>query len=104
MFSVAAVLIACLGLLGLAVFAVEQRKKEIAVRKVLGSSSFRIVTMLTADFLKWVLLANLIAWPAAHFGMGKWLQGFAHRVPLQIWPFFASGLIALVIAMFAISV
>ncbi|MBN1272443.1 MAG: ABC transporter permease [Candidatus Aminicenantes bacterium] len=98
-----AVLIACLGLFGLALFAAEQRTKEIGIRKVLGSSTAGIVALLSKDFLLWVGIANLIAWPAAWWLMHLWLQNFAYRIPLTIWPFLLSAAAALVIAWLTVS-
>jgi putative ABC transport system permease protein len=84
-FSALAIFIACLGLVGLAAFVAEQRTKEIGLRKVLGASVPGIVTLLSNDFAKWVLLANLVAWPVAYFAMNKWLKNFAYRVEMS-WP------------------
>ena len=102
-FSVVAVLIGCLGLFGLASFMAEQRTKEIGVRKVLGASVAGIVVLLTREFTKWVLLANLVAWPIAWYAMSRWLEGFAFRVELG-WEIFAlAGVGALVIAWLTVS-
>jgi putative ABC transport system permease protein len=97
-FSVLAILIACLGLFGLATFNAERRTKEIGVRKVMGGSVLSIVWLLTNDFSKLVLLSNLIAWPIAYFAMERWLQNFAYRIDLTPLVFIGSGLIALCIA------
>ncbi len=102
-FSVLAIMIACLGLLGLATFTAEQRRKEIGVRKVLGANVADIVQMLSADFLKLVLIASIIAVPIAWFAMDKWLQDFVYRVNIDWWIFAAAGLAALVIALITIS-
>ena len=102
-FSGVAIFIACLGLIGLVSFAVEQRRKEIAVRKVLGCSERIIVVILAIDFLKWIVLANLIAWPLGYFSMEQWLNEFTYRVPFSIWPFLFSGTGALFIAMLTMS-
>ena len=102
-FSGVAILIACLGLLGLVSFSVNQRRQEVAVRKVLGSSERRIVSLLTVEFLKWVIIANLIAWPAGYFGMSVWLNDFVYQVPFKIWPYLASGFGTLVIALITVS-
>jgi len=98
-----AVLIASLGLFGLASFMAEQRTKEIGIRKVLGSSTGAIVSLLTKDFLLWVGISNLIAWPVAWWVMSNWLRNFAYRVPLTIWPFVLSGAAALVTAWLTVS-
>jgi putative ABC transport system permease protein len=103
-FSGLAVFIGCLGLLGLAAYASERRTKEIGVRKVLGASSPRIVMLLSKEFSRWVLLANLIAWPAAYFAMQNWLKGFAYRIDInQQWLFFIlAGASALSIALLTV--
>jgi len=98
-----AILIACLGLFGLASFTVERRTKEIGVRKVLGASVAGIAGLLSKDFVKLVLAANLIAWPIAYFAMNKWLQDFAYRVNIGWWVFALAGGIALVIALLTVS-
>lgn len=97
-FTVLAIFIACLGLYGLASFNAERRTKEIGVRKVMGSSVWRIVLLLTNDFSLLVLLSNLIAWPVAYFAMQRWLENFAYRIDLTPLIFIGSGLIALCIA------
>ncbi len=102
-FSALAIAIACLGLLGLAAYTAEQRSKEIGVRKVLGASSRGIVAMLSGEFGRWVLAANLLAWPAAYLLMRGWLRGFASRTPLSWTIFAASGVGALAVALAAVS-
>jgi putative ABC transport system permease protein len=102
-FSGLAIFIACLGLLGLASYAISQRKKEIGIRKTLGSSSAEIVKILTFNFMKWVLIANLLAWPLIYFCMNKWLQNFAYRTELDIWIFIISSMIGIMIALITIS-
>ena len=102
-FTFLAILISCLGLFGLAFYLTEQRTKEIGVRKVLGASVPRIVLMLSKDFLKWVLVANIIAWPAAYYFMDKWLQNFAYRANMEIGLFLLSGTLALIIALLTVS-
>lgn len=97
-FSALAVLIACLGLYGLAAFAAERRTKEIGIRKVLGATVADIVRLLVWQFTRPVVLANLVAWPATWWAMREWLNGFDIRVPLTITPFALAGLLALVIA------
>jgi putative ABC transport system permease protein len=103
LFSVLAILIACLGLFGLATFIAEQRTKEIGIRKVLGSSVSRVVFLLSANFLKLVLIAFLFAAPAAWWFMHKWLQDFAYRINIDWWIFIAAGVIALLIALLTVS-
>ena len=94
--------IACLGLLGLASFTAESRIKEIGIRKILGASIAGIVFMLSKQFTKWVLLANIIAWPVAYFAMHSWLQGFAYRVNIGILTFVLSAVMALLIALLTV--
>ncbi len=102
-FSLLAVGVGCLGLFGLASFSAERRIKEIGVRKVLGASAPAIAGLLSREFVKWVAVANLIAWPAAYFAAKQWLQGFAYRVPVGVVPFALSALLALVIALLTVS-
>ena len=102
-FSGLAVLIACLGLLGLASFTAEQKTKEIGIRKVLGASSSGVVVMLSREFMKWVVLANLIAWPIGYFAMRSWLRNFAYRTSLTVPMFLGAGLAAFAIAAAVIS-
>jgi len=102
-FSLFAIFIACLGLFGLASFSADQRTKEIGIRKVLGASVPRIVNILNKNFIKWVLIANLIAWPAAWFIMNSWLQNFAYRIKLSWWMFILAAVLALLIALITVS-
>lgn len=97
-FSLLAIFIACLGLLGLASFSTEQRTKEIGIRKVLGATAGGIIILLLKEFIKWVLIANLIAWPAAYFIMRSWLQDYAYRIDLDLTPFIYSAILAVIIA------
>jgi putative ABC transport system permease protein len=97
------ILLAGMGLFGLAAFTIEQRTKEIGVRKILGASLSSIASLLSADFLKLVLLAILIASPVAWWAMQNWLQGFAYRIHIQWWMFAAAGLLAIVIAIITVS-
>jgi putative ABC transport system permease protein len=103
LFSCLAIFVSCLGLFGLAAFVAEQRTKEIGVRKVLGAPLSNIMWLLTGQFVKWVIVANLIAWPVGYFVMNRWLEGFAFRAPLSIWIFLTSGLAALAIAALTVS-
>jgi putative ABC transport system permease protein len=98
-----AIFIACLGLLGLSLFATAQRTKEIGVRKVLGASVASIVALLSKDFIKLVVIAFVIASPVAWWIMHNWLQDFAYRINISWWVFFAAGLLAFVIALGTIS-
>jgi putative ABC transport system permease protein len=101
--SALAIFIACLGLFGLATFTTEQRTKEIGVRKVLGASITSIVTLLSKDFLKLVLIAIVIASPLAWYTMHRWLQGFAYRVDIVWWVFVLAGLLAVGVALLTVS-
>lgn len=103
LFSCLAIFVSCLGLFGLAAFVAEQRTKEIGVRKVLGAPLFNIMWLLTGQFVKWVIVANLIAWPVGYWIMSRWLQGFAFRASLSIWIFLISGLAVLTIAALTVS-
>jgi putative ABC transport system permease protein len=102
-FTTLAVIIACLGLFGLATYAAEQRTKEIGIRKVLGANMSTIIRMLSKDFIKLVLIAILIASPLAWLLIQKWLQGFAYRENIQWWILALAGLIAIIIAFITIS-
>jgi len=102
-FSFITVFIACLGLLGLASFTAEQRAKEIGIRKVMGASVSTITFILSKEFIKLVLIANLISWPAAYFIMDMWLQNFAYRINIQFGVFILAGMLAMLIAMLTIS-
>lgn len=102
-FAGMAIIIACLGLFGLASYTAEQRTKEIGVRKFLGASSPGIVLLLSKEFAKWVVVANLLAWPCAYFLMKNWLQGFAYRSALAWWLFVLAGTGTLIIALLTVS-
>ena len=102
-FAVLAIFIACLGLLGLASFTAEQRTKEIGIRKALGASVNGIAGLLSKDFLKLVVAANVMAWPAAYYAMHKWLQNFAYRIELDWQVFAVAGGAALLIALLSVS-
>jgi putative ABC transport system permease protein len=101
-FSVLAMLIACLGLFGLASFTVEKRTKEIGIRKALGASVFSIILLLLKEFTKLILLANVIAWPIAYFTMNRWLQNYAYRIEIGLSAFVLAGLIVLLIALLTV--
>ncbi|MCZ6820401.1 MAG: hypothetical protein O7G31_13060, partial [Calditrichaeota bacterium] len=103
-FSLLSLFISCLGLFGLAAFAAEQRTQEIGVRKVLGASVSELVLLLSKEFTKWVILANVIAWPIAYFAMNQWLQDFAYRINTTWSVFVLSGVAALAIALITVSV
>lgn len=102
-FTFLAVFIACLGLFGLASFTTQQRRKEIGVRKVLGASVAGVVGMLSKDFVKLVLLANVLAWPLAYFAMSRWLRDFAYRIDIGFGIFMFAGGLALLIALLTVS-
>jgi putative ABC transport system permease protein len=102
-FAVFAVLIGCLGLFGLVTYAAEQRTKEIGVRKILGASIAGIVTLLSKDFARLVLISSLIAFPIAWWAMYKWLQGFAYRTAINPWVFVMAGIGAITIALLTVS-
>lgn len=99
-FSVIAIFIACLGLFGLASYTAEQRRKEIGIRKSLGSTANAIILMLSKEYTRWVLVANIIAWPVAFFLLDNWLSNFAYRIQIlnYWWVFFIAAVIALLIA------
>ena len=102
-FAILVIIIACLGLFGLATYMAEQRTKEIGVRKVLGASVSNIVIMLSKDFAKLVLIASVFAIPLAWWAMNKWLQDFAYRINIGWWVFAAAGILALMIALLTVS-
>jgi putative ABC transport system permease protein len=102
-FSLLIILVACLGLFGLATYTAEQRRKEIGIRKVLGASVSQVSQMLSKEFLKLVLIASLIAFPIAWWAMNKWLQSFAYRINISWWIFLVAGLTALLIALITVS-
>jgi putative ABC transport system permease protein len=102
-FAILAIFIACLGLLGLAAYVAERRTKEIGIRKVLGASIPDIIAMLSKDFLVLVLIATLIAFPLAWWGMSNWLDNFAYRTDLNWWIFAIAGLAMIVIALLTVA-
>ncbi|MFC2089850.1 ABC transporter permease [Bacteroidota bacterium] len=102
-FASITILIACLGLMGLASFVSTQRTREIGIRKVFGAKAEGIVLLLNKQFTLWVILANLIAWPAGWYVMKKWLENFAFRIPLSIWIFISAAILAILIASVIVS-
>ena len=102
-FMIVALVVACMGLFGLATFSAERRTKEIGVRKVLGASVGSMAALLSKEFIKWVLLAIGIAFPISAYMMQKWLDDFAYRIHLSWWMFLASGLLAILIALITVS-
>jgi len=103
-FSFLAILIACMGILGLSLYSIQQRIKEIGIRKVLGANTTRIVTELSKDFLKPVFIAAIIAVPIAWYAMDKWLQDFAYRTEISWWIFLIAGVLSVLIAFLTVSV
>ncbi|GAA4275100.1 ABC transporter permease [Aquimarina gracilis] len=103
LFSSLAILIACLGLLGLATYSAVQRTKEIGVRKVLGAEVSSIVKLLSIDFIKLVVVAIVVATPFSWYAMQKWLEGYAYQIPINWWVFCLSGFMAVVIALLTVS-
>jgi putative ABC transport system permease protein len=101
--SLLAILIACLGLYGLASFTTQQRTKEIGIRRVLGASVSYVVLLLSREFLKFVLIANVIAWPLSYFVLQRWLTNFAYRAGISMWLFLLAGISALAIAILTVS-
>ena len=102
-FTILAIVIACLGLFGLAAYAAEQRTKEIGIRKVLGASIANITGMLSKDFIKLVCIAIVISSPLAWYAMNKWLQDFAYRVDFNCWLLAVAGGGAILIAFITVS-
>ena len=103
MFAALAIIIFCLGLLGLSSFMVERRTKEIGVRKVLGATGSKIVILLSSEFVRGILIANLFACPISWYVMNKWLQNFAYRTNISLWTFVLAGSLALFIALMTLS-
>ena len=103
LFATIAIIISCLGLLGLATASAERKIKEIGIRKVNGAKIWEVITMLNKDFVKWVAIAFVIATPIAYYAMNKWLQNFAYKTSLSWWIFALAGLLALGIALLTVS-
>ncbi len=102
-FAVLTILVACLGLFGLATYTAEQRTKEIGIRKVLGASVTQVTNMLSKDFIKLVFIACIVAFPLSYWAMYKWLQDFAYRINISWWVFVLAGVAALLIAVLTVS-
>ena len=102
-FSVIAIFIGALGLFGLASFMAEQRRREIGIRKVLGASNAGVVSMLSKEFLKLLIVSNIIAWPAANIVMNNWLDNFAYRIDIEYTSFILAGLFTVIIALLTVS-
>ena len=101
--SIFAIFLSCLGLLGIAIMTIVQRTKEVGIRKVLGASTFNLVSLLSKDFLKLVLMATIIGLPLSWYGMSLWLQEYHYRTELHWWIFALAGFISLTIALITIS-
>ncbi|WP_316751479.1 ABC transporter permease [Pedobacter gandavensis] len=103
-FATVIIFISFIGLFGLISFVAAQRTKEVAIRKVLGASTFELVKMLNGSFLMMVFLANLVAWPLAYLFVSKWLSTFAYRIELSIWPFVLAMCISMLITLITVSI
>ncbi len=103
LFAVCAIVISCMGILAMSMFAAQNRIKEIGIRKVNGAKISEILTMLNRDFVKWVVIAFIVATPIAHYAMNKWLENFAYKTNLSWWIFALAGLLALGIALLTVS-
>ena len=103
-FTLLAILIACLGLFGLALFMVEQKSKEIGIRKVLGATATQIVARITLQFIALVAIALVIATPIIYWMMDRWLQNYEYQISIRPWMFLAGGLAAMVIAFATVSI
>jgi putative ABC transport system permease protein len=102
-FSLIAILIASMGLFGIAAFTSEQRKKEIGIRKVMGATASGIILLLNKDLVKLVFIANVIAYPIAYFAVNQWLQEFAYRIEISLWMFVSATFLAFIIALITVS-
>jgi len=101
-FTILTLFIACLGLFGLASFMAEQRRKEIGIRKALGASISGILLLLSTEFMRWVIIASIIAWPVAWYVMNQWLENFAYRIDISWWIFLSPGAMALLLALITV--
>jgi putative ABC transport system permease protein len=102
-FAVLAIFLASMGLLGMASFMMASRTKEIGIRKVNGATVFEIMQMLNISFVKWMIIAFIIATPIAYYGMNKWLESFAYKTDLSWWIFVFAGFISLFIVLLTVS-
>jgi putative ABC transport system permease protein len=103
-FSALSILVACLGLFGLAAYNAEEKKKEIGIRKTLGASISSILQMLTKEYFKWILISIIISWPVSYYLMHKWLQNYAYRIDLGWLPFIISAGFSFLIALITVSI
>ncbi len=101
-FTLLSIFISCLGLFGLASFMALRRTKEIGIRKILGASISGVVVLLNKEFSKWVIIANLIAWPLSYFALNRWLQEFPYRTDIKLWIFLGTGLATFMIAILTV--
>ncbi|MBI9052190.1 MAG: ABC transporter permease [Bacteroidales bacterium] len=101
-FAILAIFLSCLGLFGLSAYTAEQRTKEIGIRKALGESIFAIIITLEKDFLKWILISNLIAWPISYYFAQKWLESFTYKVDISISIFIIASILTLIIAILTV--
>ena len=97
-FTFIAIFVSCLGLFGLASNTIEKRTKEIGIRKILGASVKQITSMLSFEFLRWVMLANLVSWPLAWYFMNQWLSNFVYHINISVFIFISAGLIGIILA------
>jgi ABC-type antimicrobial peptide transport system permease subunit len=102
-FSFLAIIISCLGLIGLSSFMTERRTKEIGMRKINGAKAIEIFSLLSREYIIWVMISIIIACPIAWYAMHKWLQNFAYRINISLWVFALAGVIALLIALLTVS-
>ena len=102
-FAILAIVVACMGLFGLSAYMARQRLREIGIRKVLGARVYQIILLLTSDFTRLILLANIIAWPIIGLMMQRWLDGFVNRISLNLWSFLLCGSVVLAIGIFTVS-
>jgi putative ABC transport system permease protein len=102
-FSALAIFISLMGLLSLASLSTEQRTKEIGIRKTLGASALSVTGLLSSSFLRWVVVANVVGWPAAYFFISRWLENFAYRVDISVWPFVATAAISITLGWISVS-
>jgi putative ABC transport system permease protein len=102
-FSLLAIIISCLGLIGLSSFMIQRRTKEIGIRKINGAKSTEIFSLLSGEFIIWVMVSIIISYPIAWYIMNKWLQNFAYRINISWWVYAVAGVIALLVALLTVS-
>jgi len=101
-FSLLAIVIACLGLFGLSSFMVDQKKKEIGIRKVLGATISQLISFLSGKFIRWITLANIISWPIVFYLIDRWLQNFPYHITIKVWYFLAAAIVSVFIALITV--